>query len=388
MDPKQTEGQKSGSVPQAQGGFSFQTGTLSTGANIARTMNDLNANDRKSATVNSPFAKHHFDKVAPQTGDILIASSSPRPKFSFFSRKKATSTSPSMVASGYDASISEKKGPNRGRLIQFGLILGGLALVGLVIFAVVMLVNQPKKSNNTTPSTPQVVTQSAEDIFSEYISLFTSNNEEDSDISAIWQDYIYNYSYNYVMQQMDAPVSDTRTDYFESLNEKWNEFVQAYDGTFADTGNLTNISFYFHDIALLTDYDEQSLYDLYTSNEQNLDETKKIVNETMISDNSSYALGTLLDMRKNLYDATLDVINDAKNAGCLSEKTIFHSCDEASLPAYANYKKILDSYNAEFPKKVNAYKILAFNSLSNICIDVFGNNMVDDSSSVDQGDLQ
>ena len=204
MDPKQTEGQNSGPATP-QGGFSFSNGampsgtpptntttpgTLSTGANVSRTMDDLNVNDRKSATSNSPFAKHHFDKVAPGTGDILIAPSS----------SNIISSNP-----------TGQKGINRGRLIQFGLIFGGIALVGLVVFTVVMLVNQPKKSNNTTPSTPQVVTQSAEDIFSEYINLFTRNTEEDANISTIWQDYIYNYSYNYVMQQMDAPISDART---------------------------------------------------------------------------------------------------------------------------------------------------------------------------------
>ena len=134
MDPKQTEGQQPGS------------GTLSTGANISRTMNDLNSNDRKSATFNSPFAKHRFQKVAPQTGDILIDPS----------RSSVISSTP-----------SEKKGVNRGRLIQFGLIFGGIALIGLVIFTVVMLINQPKKSNGgDSGSNSAQVTLSPESFYS------------------------------------------------------------------------------------------------------------------------------------------------------------------------------------------------------------------------------
>ena len=294
MDPKQTEGQKVGPASQPQGGFSFQTGTLSTGANIARTMNDLNVNERKSATVNSPFAKHHFNKVAPQTGDIIIEQSDNKSNGLFF--KKVKNPAGSSFASSSDTGGAF----NRGRLIQFGLIFVGIALVGLVIFTVAMLINQPKTTNNTNNSNSTVVTDDPEELFSEYINLFARNAEEGANIAAIWQDYIYNYSYNYVMQQMDAPDSEERTNYFESLNEKWNEFVQVYDGAFADTGNLANISFYFHDIALLTDYDEQTLYNLYTNNNQNLDEAKKIIDETMINDTSSYALSTLLDRRKNL----------------------------------------------------------------------------------------
>ena len=128
MDPKQTEGQTTGS------------GTLSTGANISRTMDALNVNERKSATSNSPFAKHRFDKVAPGTGDILIDPS---------------------AGSIVSSSPAEKKGINRGRLIQAGLIFGGIALVGLVIFTVVMLINKPKTSTPTTnPVTPEIVTNS------------------------------------------------------------------------------------------------------------------------------------------------------------------------------------------------------------------------------------
>lgn len=131
MDPKQTEGQNSGS------------GTLSTGANISRTMDALNVNERKSATSNSPFAKHHFDKVAPGTGDILIDPS---------------------AGSIISSAPAENKGINRGRLIQFGLIFGGIALIALVIFTVVMVINNQPKGNSSSSSsnnsTPTIVTNS------------------------------------------------------------------------------------------------------------------------------------------------------------------------------------------------------------------------------------
>lgn len=158
MDPKQTEGQNSGPGNAPAGGFSFSSepanntannsGTLSTGANVARAMSDLNSN-RKSATQNSPFAKHQFQKVAPRTGDILID------------------------PSGNIITEEPKKSINRGRLIQFGLIFGGIALVALVIFTVVMVINnKPKDTKKTTP-----VALSYQEAFNRYANWMISGED-------------------------------------------------------------------------------------------------------------------------------------------------------------------------------------------------------------------
>ena len=145
MDPKQTEGQNGPS-------------TLSTGANISRTMDDLNVNDRKSATSNSPFAKHQFNKIAPGTGDIIIGQSN-----------------------GTISSAPGDKEPkiNRGRLIQFGLIFGGIALVALVIFTVVMVVNNNQSKSNTPTSdssTPANVETNSKSFYSYILNSDTSGN--------------------------------------------------------------------------------------------------------------------------------------------------------------------------------------------------------------------
>ena len=227
MDPKQTEGQKVGPASQPQGGFSFQTGTLSTGANIARTMNDLNVNERKSATVNSPFAKHHFNKVVPQTGDIIIEQSNKKSNGLFF--KKVKNPAGSSFASSSDTGGAF----NRGRLIQFGLIFGGIALVGLVIFTVAMLINQPKTTNNTNNSNSTVVTDNPEKLFDEYLQKlvigevgkteYVGDDEKTYSIPEILQAVISNSSVNdgifYADRVINFNITDERNDYINELND-------------------------------------------------------------------------------------------------------------------------------------------------------------------------
>lgn len=414
MDPKQTEGQKTGSSA-SQGGFSFSSGQptagfgttgaatgtpgvtnsagtagtsnaagatnplptpptppsasaampvnstapniLSTGANVSRAMSDLNSNSRKSSTVNSPFAKHRFNKVAPQTGDILIDPSG------------------QVVTSG------PKQGINRGRLIQFGLIFGGIAFVALVIFTVVLVINNNNKPKETTPSTPQVVIRPVEETFPEYMNMFISSTGEVADLDSIWEYYLSFYPSTYAIKQMDSPASANRTDYFEQLNKKWNEFILGYEGKYAGTASIGDIPFYFYNVALLPDLNEQTLYSLYTGYDQKLVETKNTVADLTKNNTTSFAIASLLEMKKNLYDATLDVINDAKNVGCLTAETLFHACDASALPTYANYQKALEVYNTEFTKRVNAYRDFAINSLTDICTELLGTADTNDTTS-------
>ncbi|MBR2659259.1 hypothetical protein IKD60_00665, partial [Candidatus Saccharibacteria bacterium] len=56
---------------------------LSTGANVSRTMDNLN-NANQSATGAPIFAKHKFDKIEYATGDIIVGHNDPKPKHSFF----------------------------------------------------------------------------------------------------------------------------------------------------------------------------------------------------------------------------------------------------------------------------------------------------------------
>ncbi len=66
---------------------------LSTGANVSRTMDDLNA-ENNSTYGSMSFTKHNFDKIEPGTGDIILGGSdSNKPKRGLFGgagRRKST----------------------------------------------------------------------------------------------------------------------------------------------------------------------------------------------------------------------------------------------------------------------------------------------------------
>ena len=366
MDPKQTEGQNGGSAAP-QGGFSFSNGstpsgtpptnttapgTLSTGANVSRTMDDLNVSDRKSATSNSPFAKHHFDKVAPGTGDILINQSSG-----------------SIISSG----AAEKKGINRGRLIQFGLIFGGIALVALVIFTVVMVINNNNNKPKNDSSSSPVATASAEDSLIDYMNSFVNNTDNKEDITSTWKNYFANSSSIYAVEQAESAASSAKTEYLNSLNQKWEDFMSKYSGQYAKSAQPTYVPIYFYYIALSPELTEQDLYDLYTKNDQNLDEAKKSVSTIMTNPSNNYAVYVAYQTKLELYNTMLDMMNDAKNAGCLSASTTFRSCDYNTLPSYENYQKALAKNNTEIPEIIKVYKDGAISILQIICKEVFGN---------------
>ena len=365
MDPKQTEGQGS-ATPASQGGFSFssgqpgsgqppaaQPGTLSTGANVSRTMDDLNVNDRKSATSNSPFAKHQFNKIAPGTGDIIIGQ-----------------------PNGTISSAPGDKEPkiNRGRLIQFGLIFGGIALVALVIFTVVMVVNnnQSKTPSNGANQTTPTVTASVEELFSEYLELFTSNNEDKKDITTNWKEYLSNYASIYAVRQALQPSSTEKDNYFEALNQKWDEFISNYKGQYSNSPELQYVPIYFYYMATSSELTERQIYELYNGYSQNLDETKKAVEDMTTNPTSNYALFVFYQTKRDLYISTLNLMSEAKSASCLTPESLFASCDLPTLTSYAAYQNAQNQYAANIPELLSVYKYGALSMIQNLCEELFG----------------
>lgn len=367
MDPKQTEGQNPGSAG-AQSGFSFQTGqmgagaasganaantgasdagTLSTGANVSRTMDSLNSAKTTSATSESPFAKHKFDKVTPVTGDILI-----------------DNASGSIISSA----PNEKKGINRGRLIQFGLVFGGLALVGLVVLTVVLVINnQPKTQQNTSTNTNTRIVMDPEDAFEEWLEELvtgeigrTSYIADDGDSYSILQALqAVNGSQTtnnilYADRITNQIASDGRAAYLDELASTFEIFSDNYSGENADL--LEQISYYYHDFAEIAPVTEADIVEHYLNN--GLDDTKKYIEESYgfsedrgINDYNAYSSSYAM--------AILNLVNEANTEhDCNITASSSGMCDISSLANYQAYVEAYREYNTvALQIKLNAWKI-------------------------------
>ena len=353
MDPKQTEGQNSGPATP-QGGFSFSNGampsgtpptntttpgTLSTGANVSRTMDDLNVNDRKSATSNSPFAKHHFDKVAPGTGDILIAPSS----------SNIISSNP-----------TGQKGINRGRLIQFGLIFGGIALVALVIFTVVMVVNNQGKSNtnNSTANNSSTVvagdpTESFENFLQKLVigevgkNVYTTSDGSTYSLTevldAVGRNGVASNNVFYADRLIDYDTSQNRSNYISELSNIIADFSASYTGENAEL--VEQIGYYYRDFAsvlpvLETDLIEQYQNIGYDQAVANVGNTYGFNDDRGINDYNAYS--------REYAIAILNLLNEIKTKfGCdIVDSESVTLC--ASIPSAESYQAYLDAQNAYF----------------------------------------
>ena len=330
MDPKQTEGQNSSGPAMPQGGFTFSSGqvatpsgstgvaassTLSTGANISRTMDDLNVNDRKSATSNSPFAKHHFNKVAPQTGDIIIGQSKG-----------------SIISSG----PSEPK-INRGRLIQFGLIFGGIALVGLVVFTIIMLVNKPK-TTTTKPSTADINYQDAFNRYANWMIIGEDSSEEiivPKDTSAY-----------YVRKVINS--SDDKVDYIKTANSYYNDFYNAFNSSsltsyvsLASTvsSSYENLKFYASYLEQ-ANYSEQDFLELYLESPDTFTVGLNEIYDALASDNS---VATSFSERGKARVAILaQWFQLLSQNNCIKNNTINESCSNTLISSDQNAKQLSD----------------------------------------------
>ncbi len=362
MDPKQTEGQNSGPGNAPAGGFSFSSepanntannsGTLSTGANVARAMSDLNSN-RKSATQNSPFAKHQFQKVAPRTGDILID------------------------PSGNIITEEPKKGINRGRLIQFGLIFGGIALVALAIFTVVMVINNKPKD------TTQTIVEKKADL-PEYVSMLAGGDNEIDDIETTWSDYLSNYNSLYAVGLISDEPSEERTDYYERLNQRWNEYISQYDGEYSGDPSLIYVTEYFYDYALSKTLTEGEIYGILVDSNYDTESAKNQMKEQLLNDVNSLSISIIENIRLDYYDSIVDLMKEAKDADCLSEETYFRGCATSKLASYGKHQEAINALNT-IPGRVQVLQTNAISTIYNLCEEAFDSSDEDTNNTAKGG---
>ncbi|MBQ9403232.1 hypothetical protein IJU22_01535 [Candidatus Saccharibacteria bacterium] len=329
MDPKQTEGQNSGPGNAPAGGFSFSSepnnttnnpganpSVLSTGAKVTRAIADLNSS-RKSATQNSPFAKHQFQKVAPRTGDILID------------------------PSGNIITEEPKKGINRGRLIQFGLIFGGIALVALVIFTVVMVINnKPKDTKKATP-----VALSYQEAFNRYANWMISGEDSTEEPANIDEFGPYYYAYA-IFEQTDG-----RIDYVKTAKDYYDAFYSAFSNSeLASYINLSstveasndNLTFY---LSYLEDYNfsDDDLLEKYLGAGSELKNELNGIYDVLAEQGDSAS--DFVEFARQRGGIIVDWFDLLNSNNCIIDETIDYTCQSKLLNSSAPAKEMNQKLN-------------------------------------------
>ncbi len=193
----------SGTTPQAgtPGASATTAGqlgaeTLSTGANVSRTMASLN-DKTQSRTSRSLFQKKKFDKVVPVTGDIIISSNPEQV------REKGQSL-------------------DKAKMIKVGGILAGIVavvLIGAIIFALVAGGGKKKE-------TPVAVSNSVQSSFDEYAS-YALYGDTDSEINESEISIINSY----VIKSMAYSSTEESKIYFDEAKNYLDNFIDTYNGT-------------------------------------------------------------------------------------------------------------------------------------------------------------
>ncbi|MBP3899269.1 hypothetical protein J6D24_00460 [Candidatus Saccharibacteria bacterium] len=313
MDPKQTEGQNGPS-------------TLSTGANISRTMDDLNVNDRKSATSNSPFAKHQFNKIAPGTGDIIIGQ-----------------------PNGTISSAPGEKEPkiNRGRLIQFGLIFGGIALVALVIFTVVMVIinNQPKKSS----SNQNVVSLGYQEAFNRYANWMISGEDSSSVVTIPSSSSRYFVSNVLETNSKPAEFLETAKQYYDEFYGLFNKTDLTSHPALASSvrSSFSNLTLYlFHLYSQKYTSDDYLSY--YLEHKDDSANSLKLYYGELNAENVS--AGEYLENAGVLADAVQNLYSGLEKNGCIKNSTVDETCKNEMINALPEMRSAFDNLKSSIDK--------------------------------------
>lgn len=311
MDPKQTEGQNG-------------PGTLSTGANVSRTMDDLNVSDRKSATSNSPFAKHQFNKIAPGTGDIIIGGDS----------------------SSASAPTGPKPQVNRGRLIQFALIFGGIALVALVIFTVVMVINnQPKKSS----SNQNVVSLGYQEAFNRYANWMISGEDSSSVVTIPSSSSRYFVSNVLETNSKPAEFLETAKQYYDEFYGLFNKTDLTSHPALASSvrssfSNLTLYLFHLHS----QKYTSDDYLSYYLEHKDDSANSLKLYYGELNVENIS--AGEYLENASVLADAVQNLYSGLKKNGCIKNSTVDETCKNEMINALPEMRSAFDNLKSSMDK--------------------------------------
>ncbi len=339
MDPKQTGpqggqpgGQEGQNVqPQFPGMSSSGAGsvgagelgsqTLSTGANVSRTMDSLNSHNQESATGKSIFQKKKFDKVVAVSGDIILTIDPNDNK-------------------------GQRKSLDKAKMIKFGGILGAIVavvLLGAIILAFVTGSGKKEKTPGTQPTANLSMGQAFYQ-YSNYI-LFgtTSTTPTDETISL---------ANTYEIDTILSAESEEKSSFFHTAKQYFDKFIESYNNSdeknqsyilpsilpdykntfdfiynYAQAGGLA-------DSELLPIYSEEGESGLNTYFEENYN----IFNESENEDSKEYYIyqKAYFDYRKAYYKV-------AQSRGCIEGGEIVPNCQ--TVISNIDVNSVMDGYN-------------------------------------------
>lgn len=398
VQPTPVVGDVSGANSQAEAPASpapvFSTGTtqpakmagdlgaesLSTGANVSRTMDSLN-DTNQSATGAPIFAKHKFDKIEYATGDILLNKDDPKPKRRFFGgssaprpksaaeisrearreakrlRKLNKSAGAGSVIESTPATTpapAEKPAnPNSSKTtkILVGAVIGILVIVAGVLGVIALTSGNKKPSNK--PSNDVSTVASEEEIktaFSDYLSyLFYGDNVPSGDLlknfEKTWNVYqeggwLYNENIEdtknpfYAEQILNESSfnNSKREEYFIELNNRWSMFADIYSGELADDFRMPDPQLYFFDLARLGNLDNIDIVNIYKSD--GTDTSKDVVLLAYSTDSTDYDIETYSESKTTEGLSWLNIVIEASNSDCIADDNTMTKCDITALTKY------------------------------------------------------
>lgn len=380
---------------------------LSTGANVSRTMDNLNSANQ-SATGGSVFAKHKFDKVEAGTGDILLPQDGQRSR-SLFGRRgfggsnnsgektlsaaeisrqarrdaKKARKDAEKAAGDSDASNTaatpENNVQNRRTKIIIGVVVGVLVVVAGVLGVMALTSNSSKSSSKSTGN--KVADLTAEEAFADYLSyLFYGENAPSGDLEKAlkqmwdeWEDGEWHFDkdgkydinatspiYAENVMQASSIANPNRETYFEELNDKWSAFIEVYDGA-DEIEDISLVSLYFYNYAMIGNMTISEAADAYFDNKNSITEDYNPAMQKVLDTvrNDRVTADTLTDnlffYRKYLdeyfsyYQNSLLLyiafLQDADGRGCLVDRTLSRNCNISEMESYVAYQNMRRELN-------------------------------------------
>lgn len=196
--------------------------SLSTGANVSRTMDSLNSKNQ-SETGTSVFSKHKFDRAEPD-GSILI----PESKGLFFRKSKGgreNDTTGSMIAArGETADGLDPETRRKRKMIRIAGIAGAsfAAILAIVIVVVLVVAPRPEKPKASTTA-PATELSMAFDGYANFILYGEASTEPISEDVSIAKTYEIN--------KMITANTEESKQFFDDAKSNFDAFMTSYDAS-------------------------------------------------------------------------------------------------------------------------------------------------------------